>query len=196
MAEDSIVTEIRKNGWAALSGEFEPAVLSVPWFENLGGQAHPELHFAKRVETREQFDWLAAQPDEEVGFNEGFNKLAGFLTRHRMSYDYSDNLVCLWDELLRDSPKGKAPLPSIIDRVCKDKILGLLAERGIAGPCYYERKIKHDLYLYALWVFYWELEGIPDHGEQIFKIYQAGHIPCGWSGDNDDWKQEGAFLYY
>lgn len=117
--------------------------------------------------------WLDAR-------TEARGKLTGFLASH--DYDAYGH----WNELARASRRRleQGVLPHV-----RTALVRIDAE-ALA------ESIRLDLSLFALFSAYRrQLSRAPNFFAELFLVYQAGHLPCGWKGDLDDWPAGSLLIY-
>lgn len=155
-------------------------IRDVPWFANCGKDTEILLNF--KYEFINKSDMLKSISDVQWDNieNEEFNIL----------YDwFRTSSICLdWDRTVKSIRKENMPE---FDKLVLEKINKIFGKNS---------KLVIDSFHYDLLMIIMKLtiekhfssEHEPMFFNDILKIYQAGHIPCGWCGDYP----EGEILIY
>jgi hypothetical protein len=147
----------------------------VRWLSELGNGTRPAFAFpAQVVESRAEAIagftselWADAKTEAQ-------GDLTGYLAKRR-----NDLYASYWNSLVRQSRDD-------LEKRIKGVVGAALIANGL--PDDWVEAILLDLNRAAVEVaFRRQVPGAPAFFERLVRVYEAGRLPCGWSGDLDGW---------
>ena len=147
----------------------------IPWLSSLGKQGATALDFEIKVVTdRQTAESLFHSDDWTDAKTEAQGDLTGYLAK----YHYS-SYGGFWNNLAKES---RGLVEKAVSLKLTEAIMADLLPSGMLQP------ILVDINRAALEIAYRRrFPKAPVFFERLLKVYEAGHLPCGWDGKMSDW---------
>ncbi|MEW6303072.1 MAG: hypothetical protein AB1705_06350 [Verrucomicrobiota bacterium] len=158
-----------------LAQDIYPLLEQVAWLSAVGRELRPQLDFP--VEYAECRDAALRAFNSSLWSDaktEAQGDLTGYLSKHHYNA-YGGH----WNSLARQSR-------SLVERAISAPLAAALRERDL--PIEMLQPILVDVNRAALEIAYRrKFAGVPVFFEHLLRLYEAGRLPCGWSGDMENW---------
>lgn len=158
-----------------LAQDIYPVLEQIPWLSTVGREPQPQFDFAVTyAETRDAalstFNsslWLDAKTEAQ-------GDLTGYLSKHHYN-SYGGH----WNNLAKQSR-------ALVERAISTKLTAALRETNF--PVEMLQPILIDVNRAALEIAYRrKFPKVPAFFEKLLCLYEAGRLPCGWTGSMEDW---------
>lgn len=155
---------------------------AIDWFMHCGSEAIADLPFQYKLV---QDASSALSSAVEQNWEDAGTEAQGDLTEY-LAKNHSDSYGGHWNRL---GDEIEAQLRSeIMPRV--NKALAKIGAEGLSDS------VLLDLSRIGLWASYKKrFNKVPGFFGDLLKVYESGHLPCGWIGDLDNWP-EGTLVIY